>query len=388
MSRNQTTALLALAIGYFAVGAISLSVVGLIAPISQAFQIEASQVGFLVTIFALAFAIVAPLSQLTVGHLPRKTLLMAGLILLAFGSVLSATSPSFQILVIARIIAAIGAALFGPVASASGSQIVGPERQAQALAIVFGGMTVASVLGVPLTSLLGEWFGWQAALGVVALIAGIALMAVQFTVPALPSATHPSATTYGRVLSTPGMLPTIGLTLLQMASQFAIYALASLYITQHFQSSSTFISLSLLAFGVLGVVGNAYAAQHADRIGTSRTVNISLAGLALSYLLLLTLPPHPMVGLVLFAIWAFFGQLFQAPQQSRVVNLSPDQRGLALALNASALYLGISLGSLLGSALLPMIGISQLPIISLTLILLGGAVVRWSKSNPRHAVHQ
>jgi len=372
-SPNRRPALLSLAIGYFALGVSSLAVVGLGAPIGADLHVTPARVGLLVTVFAVTFAIAAPLAPEVVGRFDRKRTLLLGLGLLVVGGLLSAAAPDYGTLVATKVPAALGAAIFGPLSSASASLLVPPERRQAALAVVFGGMTVAAALGVPLTAFLSNAFGWRLALLLVAAMPLLAFVLVAWLVPPLPPGEHPSARDYLAVVRTPGVFAAVATTLLVMAAQFVVYAVIGTYLAARFDAGPTLVSAILLVFGSVGVVGNAVAGRVGGRLGGSRTVTITLIGLAVALAALVPVPRVVPAAMAVLAGWAFFGQLYQAPQQARLVTSRPDQRALVLAMNAAALYLGMSVGSLLGSTLLPVMGATWLPVVSLMLLALAGS---------------
>ncbi|WP_256862125.1 MFS transporter [Microbispora sp. GKU 823] len=157
----------------------------------------------------------------------------------------------------------------------------------------------------------------------------------------------------------------IATTLLVLTSQFTVYGVAGAYLDTRFGAGPGLVSLTLLVFGALGMVGIAAGARVYTRLGGGRTIALALAGLTATFLALAGVPALPAAGVAVFAFWAVFNTLFMAPQQARLVELLPEQRGILLALNASALYLGMSLGSLLGSGLLPALGGRWLPALAL-----------------------
>ncbi|GGL86044.1 MFS transporter [Streptomyces fumigatiscleroticus] len=368
-SRSTMPALLALSLGYFSLGTISLAVVGLNGPIGDDLNVAPARVGLLVTVFALTFAVFAPAAPILLRRWNRKRVLLLGIGLLTVGSVLSAVSPNYGFLTATRVIGAVGAAVFGPGASAAGSLIVPPERRQRALATVFAGMTASAVLGVPLVSFLGGSLGWRPALLGVSVLAAIACVMVAVYVPEIPAGQAPTVQAYRDALRTPAAMPTVMTTLLFMSAQFTVYGIASAYIKDRFDASSGLISATLLAFGAIGVAGNALSPRIAEKIGGARSITVAVVGLASGFALLLV-APHSTAGLVVFAYWAFFSQMYQAPQQARLVELLPSQPGLILAMNASALYLGISLGSFIGSSLLPGLGAGPIPAIALVVLVL------------------
>ncbi|MFB7618969.1 MFS transporter [Kitasatospora sp. NPDC056181] len=365
-------ALLALSLGYFTLGTSSLAVVGLGSPIGRDLHTGPGSVGVLVSVFALSFALAAPFAPALLGRLDRRAALLVGLALLTAGGVLGALAPSYGVLAVSRVVAGLGGAVFGPASSAVGSLIVPEERRSRALATVFAGMTVAAVAGVPLSSYLGEAVGWRWALAAVAGASLLALALVTALVPAVPAGEPPTAAAYRAVLAAPGASATVLTTLFCMAAQFTVYGVAGAYLAARFGLGPGAVTGVLFAFGAVGVLGNACGVRLSARLGGVATVTVTLAGLAAAFAGLLASPRGPAGALLLFAVWAFFGQLYQAPQQARLIALRPDQRGVLLALNASMLYVGISLGSLLAGSLLPVLGARALPAVGLAALAFAG----------------
>ncbi|MEV4258192.1 MFS transporter [Spirillospora sp. NPDC049652] len=369
-TRSSSPALVTLALGYFALGTASLAVVGLSAPIAAELRVRPATIGTLVTVFSLVFALAAPLTAVVLGRMDRRRVLMIGLALMLAGGVGSALAPTFGALVAARVVAGLGAAVFGPVASATGSMIVPAGQRPRALAVVFGGMTAATVLGVPLASAAGTTIGWRWTLAAVAVLTAAVMALLPASLPPVPAGPAPTARGFARMLRTPGVVPIISTTLLVLTAQFTVYGVAGAYLAARFGAAAGMVSLTLLVFGTVGMVGNAVGPRLYTRLGGARTIAAALAGLIVTFAALTAAPGALPVGVGMFAFWAFFNTVFMAPQQTRLVEMLPEQRGVLLALNASALYLGMSLGSLLGSGLLPVLGargLSALPLVPLAL---------------------
>ena len=365
-------ALLALALGYFTFGTSSLAVVGLSSPLSHDLHVEPARVGLLVSVFALTFAFAALVAPTVLRRLNRRHILLVGLALMAAGGLLSALAPSYPVLMAARVVGALGGAAYAPTASAAGSTLVRPEHRSRALATVFAGMTAAAVLGVPLASFLGSHIGWRWTLGIVAALTAIALLLVVLLLPMIEHDAPPSARAYREVLSAPSAVAAVLTTLLYMAGQFTVYGVAGAYVAARSNASSSAVVVVLFAFGLLGVLGNVMGAPIYERMGGGRTIGIALAGIALAFVGLAIAPRAIGATLGLFAFWAFFSQMYQAPQQARLVALMPAHRGILLSLNASTMYLGVSLGGFLGGTLLPNVGTRWLPVIGLLALALAG----------------
>ncbi|MCW5625941.1 MAG: MFS transporter [Burkholderiales bacterium] len=378
MPRSILVALISLSAAYFVLGTGSLAVIGLVGPMSQTLQTPPEHIAQLLTVFALTFAVAAPLGQVVLGHLPRRTLLLTGLVILSAASVAGAFAPSYGWLLATRIAAGMGAALLGPMASAIGAGLVKPEQQGRALAIVFGGMTLSIVLGVPLAAWTGTVLGWRAVLaglgGAGFLVALAAVVCVKDRGCGLPV----TLGGFMRVLGARRSGLTVATSLLQMAGQFATYALVTPWLADRYGVGGGWLIAVLLLFGVGGIVGNVLAGAVTDRIGADRTVGASLAGMAIIFVVLLVTPPWLPLGLLLMALWAVTGTLYQAPQQKRLAEIDPARRGLLFASNSSALYLGMSAGSLLAGIVYAHHGAVALPIASLVLMLLSGFAFRGS----------
>ncbi|MCX4749117.1 MFS transporter [Kitasatospora sp. NBC_01287] len=383
-ARSPLPALLSLSLGYFTLGTSSLAVVGIGAPIGHDLHTSPSEVGVLVSVFALTFALAAPPAPALLRRLDRRAVLLLGLGLMAVGGAVSALAPSLGALIAARVLAGLGGAIFGPAASAAGSLLVPEERRPRALATVFAGMTIAAVLGVPLSSYLGGALGWRWTLAGVAGATVLAFALVALLVPPLPAGPPPTLAAYRTALRTPGVLPVVATTLFFMAAQFTVYGVAGAYLAARFGLTTGAVTAVLFAFGAVGVIGNACGARVFARLGGGRTIALTQLGLAASFVGLLVSPAGPVPAVLLCAVWAFFGQLYQAPQQARLIALAPEQRGLLLALNASMLYVGISLGSLLASSFLPRLGATGLTALALLPMLLG--VLTHLRSNRSHTV--
>jgi len=361
-----------LALGMFVIGTTSLSILGLGPALTRDLGTDPADAGWLVTAFAAIFAVAAPLAQFTLGRrAASRTLILAGASVLTASLIGAAIASSFHMLLVARIASALGGALIAPTSAALAISLVPAARRGAVLATIFAGFTLATVGGVPIATWLTLWLGWRGA------IAAIGVAALLFTVLAalyLPrdaaAAEAPHAAKRPRRVATALLLlGTAGM----LSSQFVIYALMGEVLGQQFGVGPGGLPAAILAFGVLGVAGNAAAGALSDRVGARPLVWASFAGLgACLSLLLLDLGPY--AGALVLAGCAFMGTLFATPQQSRLVGLvATEQHGFVLALNSSASYVGIAAGSALASALGAGPGLWALPLGALSLLALTAA---------------
>lgn len=366
--RKTDLALLSLAAAYFTLGVGSLAVIGLVRPMGQDLAASPAAIANLVTVFALAFALWAPASQVLLGHLPRRTLLLWGLAIMSASSALGAVLDDYWAVLATRIATGVGAAMVGPMASSIGAGLALPGQQGRALSLVFSGMMLATVLGVPAAAWLGALLGWRAVFLLIALAGLAAALAVHRLVADRSGGVRIGPRALVQVLRARRSGLSVATTLLQIAAQFATYALIAPFLVERMAASPGWIAPTLLVFGVGGIAGNLLAGRLSDRIGADRTVAASLWCVALVFAVLAVAPSAIAVALPLMLLWAIAGTLFQAPQQQRLIQIDPAARGLLLATNAAALYVGMAVGAFLAGITHRVFGAGALPVVSLALV--------------------
>jgi DHA1 family inner membrane transport protein len=357
-----------LSMAYFVMGTSSISVVGLVNNMAGDLKVSKPDVAVLITVFALTFALAAPLLQVAAGRLPRRTLLLCGLIVLATGCLLSAVAPTYAGVIAARVLMALGAAAVGPVASGLGAGLVPPDRQGHALAVVFGGMTLASVLGLPLTSWLGALLGWRWMFAGLAMLSLLTALTIALLVNDRRPAPSTSLASFGQVFRQRAAAWSVAMSVCHMAAQFSLFALVVPFLQERFGVRPGQLSFALLVGGISGVAGNLLAGRLGDRLGAPRSLQLSVIGMACASAALLLLPGLPWLGMAAYGFWSMSGMSFYAPQQKRLIGLAPDLRNMLLAINASALYVGMSLGSAAGSQAWLVLGPWSLPAVALGFI--------------------
>jgi DHA1 family inner membrane transport protein len=382
-SSSHRPGLLVLAVAYFTFGTGSLAVVGLLDPMAQSLGAHPADVAQLVTVFALTFAFAAPGFQILFSRWPRRSLLLLGLAVLAVGCLGAAIAPTLSVAIAARIVMALGSAAIGPMSSALAAGMVPVEEQARALSFVFGGLIVSTVMGVPLATWVGHALSWQ---GVFIVLASLAVLCI-------PGAMHfihdrragmpirPGALL--EVLRDPATAWGILCTLLQSGGQFASYTLIAALMTERFALDPAHVSLALLLFGIGGVAGNTLGGRLGDRVRPLQLIWTSVAGMSLLFIAMSLAPRNAVVGLALFMLWAVLAMLFQAPQQKRLLGLAPRLGGLVLALNSSAMYIGMSLGAWSGAFAYRTWGVASMPMVSTLLLVLAVGSLLLSQREPR-----
>ncbi len=344
----------------FVIGMGGFMVVGLLVPVAEDLALSEAQAGWMMTAYALGYAVLSPVLVSATGAVGRRRILAFGVGIFALAAILCAIAPTASVLNCARVLAAAGAGLVTPVAASVAAGLSPPERQARALALVFSGMTLAQVIGVPAGGWIAYTFGWRSAFVVVAMLSLPALWLIWTRVPAGLSFAPVSLGDLGRVLRHGPQMMAIGFTAVFMAAIYVPYTYLGALFTETMGYSRDGITLALIIFGVGAVFGNLAGGAIADRIGPSRT----LAVLALAQMVimpafsLLPLPDAVVMGLLV--LWALFGFSFMAAQQVRLISLAPPQAPVFLALNAAAIYVGAAVGSAIGGAAITLVGLALL----------------------------
>jgi DHA1 family inner membrane transport protein len=346
-----------------------LSVIGLAAPMATDLGVPQSNIAFLMTIFAITYAVSAPFLQMIIGDWDRRFLVLLGLGAIAAGMVMSALAGAYEGVAVARVLMALGCAVIGPISSALGANLVPPEKRGMALGIVFAGMTISTVVGVPLTTWLGTQIDWRLVMVLIAIMAGLIALLVLSTVPPGSKGQRTTPRELFTVLTDRVHAPAISVTLVQMAAQFATFALIGLFLNTTTGMAEDLIWTALLVFGLGGVVGNVLSMRLIGRYGFNRLISASLIMSAIIFAAYSIWSPPMEVSMGLIFLWAISGMMMMVPQQARLVSLKPRSQNLILALNASALYVGMAGGSALSGIVSTHYGTAYLPIGSFILTL-------------------
>lgn len=324
----------------FAIGTDGYVIAGLLPEIATATGVNISVAGQLITVFAIVYAVMSPVLASALGSLDRRTLLLLSLVVFALGNAIVASSELYSVLVIGRVVAAIGASMFTPAALTITGGLVEPARRGRSIALVTSGLTVATVAGVPLGIGLSALTGYH---GVFWIIAGLSLavllaVAIWFAPVAAPAAVSVSARL--RALGSPGVRPTLLVSLLVFTGAFTVYNYIAEYFATRVGMTASALPWILLAFGVGGAVGNLVGGTMTDRIGARKTVVVSAGALSVSFVLLWAAGSIAPVAPVATMMWGVSGWLLAPAQQHRLLALGGPSAPLLISLNASAMYLG------------------------------------------------
>jgi predicted MFS family arabinose efflux permease len=371
---DRRSALWALMMGNFVIGTGVMAVPGTLPDISRSLGVSIPQAGQLITAAAIMMGLGAPLFASLVAAWDRRRLLTLSLVWYALLMGLSALAPSYLTLLPLRVLAVVAPAVFTPQAAACIGLLVPAAQRGRAIAFVFLGWSVASVLGMPLTAWIGGVLGWRWAFALVALLS---LASALWVWRAMPDGVRPEALSrqaWGRTLGSAPVMLALGVTLLSSFGQFTLFSYFAPYLQQTLSASAAMLSLLFLWFGAFGLAGNIALTRWVDRLGAPRAALIALLLMATS----LVLWPAGRAGLVAQALvmvpWALGCFSGNSAQQARLVHLSPVLAPASVALNTSAMYAGQGLGAALGGALIAQGQLLQLHWVGLALMLLAMAL--------------
>ena len=344
--------LLVLALGMFAMGTDNFVVAGILPSVAASLETSVSLAGQMVAVYALSFAIMAPVMAAVGGGWPRKPLLVSALAIFVVGNAISALASDMNTVLLSRALAGLGAAMFAPTALGVASSITTPEKRGYALSIVTAGLAGATALGSPLGTFIGGLGTWRTTLWFVALL-GLAAM---FAVACLLDSVRPPERVTLRERFAPAR--DLRVTLALLTNVFAnggllmVYTYAGLVLDRTTGGSEQILATVLLFWGVSATIGNLVSGRLVDRFGSRSVMNASLA-IAIINFCALPWASASMTGTILcLTVWGFVGWGVIVPQQHRLVKIAPNVAPLVLALNNTATYGGLACSSMVGALVL------------------------------------
>jgi predicted MFS family arabinose efflux permease len=341
-----------LALANFTIGFGAFVVVGILPPLAVDFGLDEPTAGWALTTYALVYAVGSPLGVALTGALDRRTVLAGGLALFAAGAMLAAAAPSYGAVLGARATMALGGGLVTPVAATVAIGLAAPEERGRALALVFGGLTLAQAVGVPAGAWAGYAFGWRATFGLAALLSLPIAALVAARLPRGLSVPATSLSSLTRTLRRPDLGLAVGFTVLFMGGVWTVYIYLAALLEMRLGLGRDGVSAMLLVFGAGAVLGNALGGLMTDRIGPGRTLAVLCCAQAVLMPVLTLTGMGPLgTGAVILA-WSMAGWSFMVPQQARLAALDPELAPVLFALNASAIYIGAAAGGIAGGAAL------------------------------------
>ncbi|HEY2454834.1 MAG TPA: MFS transporter [Scandinavium sp.] len=368
-------ALLALTISAFAIGTTEFVIVGLVPTIAEQLSVSLPSAGLLVSIYALGVAIGAPVLTALTGSMPRKRLLLALMVLFTAGNLLAWQAPGYGTLVVARLLTGLAHGVFFSIGSTIATSLVPKEKAASAIAIMFGGLTVALVTGVPLGTFIGQIFGWRETFLAVSLLGVIALISSLILVPNdIPQRAMASLREQLQVLTHPRLLMIYAITALGYGGVFTAFTFLVPMMQNLAGFSSNAVSWILLGYGISVAIGNIWGGKLADKHGAVPALKIIFAALVVLLLIFqftASMQYAALATVLVMGIFAF-GNVpgLQVYVVQKAELYTPSAVDVASGLNIAAFNVGIALGSIIGGQTVEHYGLAQTPWIGAAIVML------------------
>lgn len=374
-----------LVIGSFAIGMTEFVIMGLLPNVAQDLHVSTAAAGQLITGYALSVALGGPIIVVATYKMARKNVLMLLMVIFSIGNLFAAISLNYGLLMLSRVVTALAHGSFFGLGAIMAASLVSKNKQASAMALMFSGLTVANIVGVPFGTFIGQRLGWRASFLIISIIGVIAVLGILLLVPRKESNQKSTLITELAVLKSGQLWVTLLISLFSFGSVFAFFT----YITPVLQHITGFgdhaVDFTLVVFGVGVTVGNLIGGRLADWRLNQSLVGL-LVGLELLFLILFFIQANPVLmvfAIFLFGIFAFA----QSPiLQFRSMILSKDAPLLSSTLNQSAMNVGNATGAFFGGLsvnFLPLKYLSLtaplLSLVGLVLLLLQLALLRSRK---------
>ncbi|WP_152657976.1 MFS transporter [Oceanobacillus sp. CFH 90083] len=365
--------LLILVLGTFIIGTDDFVIAGLLPAISNDMDVSIAAAGQLVTVFAIAYAIGSPLFGTLTMNLPLKALLILSMLLFAVANALSAVVTSFEMLFLTRIVAALAAAVFTPLAMTASASLASDKMRGKALSFILAGITIGLVLGAPIGTWIGNALTWRYSFIFVSLVSFITVIGVLVFLPKMEREAELTIRErlkgFNKII-----LLTLCVNIIGTTGGFMTYTYIAPIITGITNVEN--ISVFLVLFGIGALLGNLVGGYFTDKIGAAKTLKLSLGGFAIllaafSFLSLLNPSTFAIVMVSIVAIlWGIPGFGMNPALNSFLISLNPKQAQMVLSFSASALYMGIGLGAFIGGGVISVSSVNYVGLGSGVLVLI------------------
>lgn len=345
---NKTNlSLFALAISAFGIGTTEFVIMGILPEVSHSLGVTIPQAGLLVSLYALGVALGAPILAFIMKSLSRKKALLTLMFIFIIGNIACAMSFHYGAMMIARIITSFCHGSFFGIGAVVAAQLVPPERKASAVALMFTGLTVANVIGVPLGTLIAEYWEWHITFWLIAGIGVIAFLALLAFIPECGVYEPVNFRDELRVIRQPHVLFAMLITLLTFASVFALFTYIAPILLITTQAPKTWISITLLIIGVGSIIGNLWGGKLADK-GILYSLMVTISFLFIISLIFTFTSIWPYIAVTTLFFWGVAAFSTIAPLQINVVKAAHAAPNIASTINIGVFNLGNAVGAYLG----------------------------------------
>ena len=376
-------ALLALAVSAFGIGTTEFVPVGLLSSIADNLTISITLAGLLISGYAIGVAVGAPVLTSLTSKMSRKTLLMALMLIFIVGNSAAALSTSFALLLTARVITAFAHGIFFSIGSTIAADLVAPSKRASAIAIMFTGLTVATVTGVPLGTFIGQAFGWRLTFWCVAALGIIGIIASAILVPNhLKEAPPAKFKEQLKILRNGRLLLAFAITALGYGGTFVAFTYLTPLLEDVTGFDAKWVSVILLGYGLMVAIGNVIGGKVSNHQPIRALYWMFILQAAVLFLLTFAAPVKG-IALVVIFLMGLFAFMNVPGLQLLVVHLAeryvPSAVNVASALNIAAFNIGIAIGSFLGGLIVDSMGLIHTAWIGALMVIGAVLLTGWLK---------
>ncbi len=358
--RKIPYAILALLISAFSIGTTEFVIMGLLLEVANDLNVSISAAGLLITGYALGVAIGGPIITTLTRQLPQKSLLFRLMLVFIAGNLLAAVAPNYSILMAARVIASFTHGTFFGVGSVLATRLVPPEQQSRAVAMMFAGLTLANILGVPLGTFIGHNWGWRTTFGFVSLLGGISLAGIALLIPKLDLTPPAKLQQELQVLFDKQVIFALLMTVLGFGGVFTAFTYIAPILTDITGFSEEAITPILLLFGLGMTFGNIAGGKLSDWKLMPSLIGILVSLSAILAAFTFT-SQEKWMALVTIFLWGFAAFAIVPALQMRVLAMAKIAPSIAASLNISAFNLGNAGGAFLGGLVIDTHGLGAIP---------------------------
>lgn len=377
--RKNKFAILALAMSAFAIGMTEFISVGLLPLIKDSFNTTISLAGLTVSLYAVGVTIGAPLLTPMTNKIKRKHLLIGIMLIFIIANTLSAFSTTFSMLLAMRVLSALMHGVFMSIATAIASDLVSPDKRSSAIAMMFTGLTVATITGVPLGTWIGQQFGWEASFITIAIIGFLSLVINIISVPNdLNEYEQASMLEQLTVFKNKSLMMVYLITALGYGGTFVVYTYLTTLLTDTLHYSDDAVVILLVIYGVMVAIGNTLGGKLTNNRPMQVLIGIFLIQ-AIVLLIVGVTVSHQILGTIAILIMGLFA-FMNVPGLQLIVVLFAERKNkattnFASSLNIASFNIGITLGSVIGGYVLNHFSITMTPYFGFAMVLIASAMM-------------
>ncbi|MDW4065026.1 MFS transporter [Staphylococcus saprophyticus] len=377
--RKNKFAILALAMSAFAIGMTEFISVGLLPLIKDSFNTTISLAGLTVSLYAVGVTIGAPLLTPMTNKIRRKHLLIGIMLIFIIANTLAAFSTTFSMLLAMRVLSALMHGVFMSIATAIASDLVSPDKRSSAIAMMFTGLTVATITGVPLGTWIGQQFGWEASFITIAIIGFLSLVINIISVPNdLNEYEQASMLEQLTVFKNKSLMMVYLITALGYGGTFVVYTYLTTLLTDTLHYSDDAVVILLVIYGVMVAIGNTLGGKLTNNRPRQVLIGIFLIQ-AIVLLIVGVTVSHQILGTIAILIMGLFA-FMNVPGLQLIVVLFAERKNkattnFASSLNIASFNIGITLGSVIGGYVLNHFSITMTPYFGFAMVLIASAMM-------------